>query len=85
MRAFNQYIISLVLAALAVNTALAFMSPNDLALFFTADVIAFLVITVLHAYLNPRARRALSAIGVVLFAGFLTMVILKGIDILSSR
>ena len=83
MRAFNRYILFLVLAAFAINTTIAFVSPNDLTVFFTANVIAFLVITVLNAYLNPRARRSLSAIGIVLFGGFLAIVILKSVDVLS--
>jgi uncharacterized membrane protein YgdD (TMEM256/DUF423 family) len=83
VRAFNRYILFLVLAAFAINTTIAFVSPNDLTVFFTANVIAFLVITVLNAYLNPRARRSLSAIGIVLFGGFLAIVILKSVDVLS--
>lgn len=75
----------LVLAAFAVNTVVAFVSPNDLTIFFTANVLAFLVITLLHAYLNPQARRSLSAIGIVLFGGFLVIVILKAVEVLSSR
>jgi len=83
VRAFNRYILFLVLAAFAINTTIAFVSPNDLTVFFTANVIAFLVITVLNAYLNPRARRSLSAVGIVLFSGFLAIVILKSVDVLS--
>lgn len=85
MRAFNRYIMFLVLAAFAVNTVVAFVSPNDLTIFFTANVLAFLVITLLHAYLNPQARRSLIAIGIVLFGGFLVIVILKAVEVLSSR
>ena len=85
MRAFNQYILFLVLAAFAVNTAIAFISPNDLTVYFAVNVIAFLVITVLHAYLNPRARRSLNAIGIVLFGGFLVIVVIKGVEVLSNR
>lgn len=85
MRAFNRYILFLVLAAFAINTAIAFVAPNDLTVFFTANVLAFLVITVLHAYLNPRARQSLNAIGIVLFGGFLVIVILKAVDVLSKK
>lgn len=84
MRAFNRYILFLVLAAFAVNTTIAFTSPNDLSVYFAVNVITFLVITVLHAYLNPRARRSLSAIGIVLFGGFLVIVILKAMEVLSN-
>lgn len=85
MRAFNRYIIFQVLAAFAVNTVVAFINPNDLTVFFAANVIAFLVIAVAHAYLNPRARSSLSAIGIVFFGGFLVIVILKAVEVLSNR
>jgi hypothetical protein len=85
MRAFNRYIMFLVLAAFAVNTVVAFINPNDLTIFFTANVIVFLVITILHAYLNPQARRSLTAIGIVLFAGFCVIVILRAVEVLSNR
>jgi hypothetical protein len=85
VRAFNQYILFLVLAAFAVNTAITFIMPNDLTVYFAVNVIAFLVITILHAYLNPRARRSLSAIGIVLFGGFLVIVILKAVEVLSKQ
>lgn len=61
------------------------MGQNDLSVYFIANVIAYLVITVLHAYLNPRARRALSGVSMVLFAGFMVIVVLKVIDVLVGK
>jgi TRAP-type C4-dicarboxylate transport system permease small subunit len=49
------------------------------------NIIAFLVITLLYVYLNPRARRALNTIGVVFFAGFMVVVVLKITEILSGK
>ena len=85
MSVYNRYIISLVLTSCVINTVLAFFGQNDLTLYFTLNIIAFLVITLLYVYLNPRARRALNTIGVVFFAGFMVVVVLKITEILSGK
>ena len=85
MSIYNRYIISLVLTSCVINTALAFFGQNDLTLYFILNIIAFLVITLLYVYLNPRARRALNTIGVVFFAGFMVVVVLKITEILSGK
>lgn len=85
MRIYNKYIISLALASCLINTMLAFSGQNDFGVYFTVNIIAYLMITVLYVYLNPRARRALDTIGIVLFAGFMVIVIFKVMEILSGR
>jgi len=85
LRIYNKYIVSLALASGLTNTLLAFLGQNDLAVYFIVNVLAYLVITLLYTYLNPRARRALNTVGVVLFAGFMVIVSLKVIEILSGR
>ena len=82
---YNKYIVTLVLAASIINTLLAFLGQNDLQVYFILNVITYLVITLLFAYLNPRARMALNTIGAVLFSGFMVMVSLKVIDILAGK
>ena len=67
------------------NTLLAFFGQKDLTIYFTANIITYLVITLLYVYLNPRARRALNSVGVVLFGGVMVVVALKVIEIMSSR
>ena len=84
MRIYNKYIVSLVLASGFINASLAFLGQNDLGIYFTVNVIAYLVITLFYAYLNPRARRALNTVGIVLFAGFMGIVALKIMEILSG-
>jgi len=66
-----------------IAAVLAFMGQDDITVYFTAMVIAHLIITLLYVRFNPRARRALNAVGVVLFAGFLGIVALKVMEILS--
>ncbi len=85
MRVYNKYIISLVLASGLINTLLALFGQNDLSVYFIVNVLAFLVITLLYAYLSPRARGALNTVGAVLFAGFIVIVSLKIIGIISGR
>ncbi|MDD5288569.1 MAG: hypothetical protein PHY28_05600 [Dehalococcoidales bacterium] len=80
MRVFNQYILFLVLSACLVNAVLAFTGQDDLAIYFTVNTIVYLTITILHAYFNPRARKSLGAVSLVLFAGFLMVVIIKVIE-----
>ena len=82
MRVFNQYLLFLVLTACTINVVMAFFGQSDLSVYFLVNVIAYLIITVLHAYLNPRARRQLGAISVVLFTGFLIMVAYKVIEVI---
>jgi hypothetical protein len=80
----NRYIISLMIAACTINIILAFAGQKDITLFFTLNVIAFLAITVLHVYLNPRARAALNTIGVVFFGAFMVIVAIKVAEILAG-
>ncbi|MBA7709555.1 hypothetical protein ES703_118476 [subsurface metagenome] len=85
MRIYNKYVVSLALSACLINTLLAFFGQNDLTIYFTINIIAYLVITLLYVYLNPRARRALNTVVVVLVGGFMVIVVTKGIEILSGR
>ena len=61
---------------------LAYSGQNDIAFYFIAHAIAFLVITMVYVYLNPRARVALTGLSAVIFAGFLVIVTIKVIGIL---
>ena len=85
MRIYNKYVVSLALASGLINTILAILGQNDLGIYFTVNALAYLVITLLYAYLNPRARKALNTVGIVLFAGFVVIVSLKAVEILSGR
>ena len=85
MRIYNKYIVSLILASGLINISLAFFGQNDVVIYFIINTIAYLAITLLYAYLNPRARRALNTIGIVLFAGFLVIVSLKAIRLVTGR
>ena len=85
MRIYNKYIIYLVVASCLINTILAFLGQDSLEIYFVINILAYLIITLLYVYFNPRAKRALNAIGVVLFAGFIVVISLKVIEIISGR
>ena len=85
MRIYNKYVVSLVLSSCLINTLLAFFGQNDLGIYFTINIIAYLVITLLYVYFNPRARRALNTTGIVLFGGFMVIVVTKVMEVLSGR
>lgn len=85
MRIYNRYIVYLALAACLINILLAVFGQDNIEIYFVINILAYLIITLLYVYLNPRARRALNSIGIVLFAGFMVIVTIKVIEILSGR
>lgn len=85
MRIYNKYVVSLVLISGLINALLAFFNQQSLEIYFVVNTIAYLLITLLYAYLNPRARRALNTVAAVVFAGFMVIVSLKVMEILSGR
>ncbi len=82
MRIYNKLIVSLALAFGLITFVLASLGQTDISVYFIVDAIAYLVITLLYTYLNPRARGALNGLSGVIFAGFLVIVALKVIEIL---
>jgi len=84
VRIYNRYIASLAITVCLICIVLAALDQDDLAVYFTLNVTAYLVITLLYAYLNPRTRRSLKALGMTFFAGFLVVVALKVADILQG-
>jgi hypothetical protein len=82
LRTYNQLIIVLALALGIVNGLMAWLGQNDIQFYFIADIILYLVITILYSFLNPRARNSLTVISVVFFAGLMVIIALKVIDIL---
>ncbi len=84
MRIYNKYIISLVLASCFINVLLAFFGQNDLVIYFVINVLAYLTITLLHVYFNPRARRVLNTIALVFFGGFMVTVAIKVVEVLAG-
>ena len=72
----------LALAFGLLNSLLALLGTEDIQIYYIANLVAFLVITLLYVYLNPRARGALTVVTLIFFAGFGVIVLFKIIDVL---
>ena len=84
MRIYNRYVISLAIAFGVINTIMAALRQNDLTVYFTVNLIAYMIISLVYVNLNPRARKLLNSTWLVLFSGFMCIVILKVIDIVGK-
>ena len=84
MRVYNKYVLTLAISSGVVNSLLAFLGQGDLEFYFIASTTVYLAVTLLYVYLNPRARKALSTIGIVLFGGFIVTVALKAMEIVTG-
>ena len=84
MRVYNRYILYLAVSTALVNTLLALAGQEALDVYFMVNIIAYLVITLLYVYVNPRARKALDIIGYMLFSGFVVIAVVRVMDILSG-
>ena len=88
MTIYNRYILIMALIFSVTSVIFAIADVSDLVLCLTIYVIESLVLTELFIYLNPKARRNLNRVNVVLFGLFLVLVavevagILLGIRIL---
>ena len=82
MRVYNRLIVALALAFSLIDVLLALTGQKDISIYFIVNAIAYLVITLLFTYLNPRARSALNSLSGVIFAGFVAVVAIKVIEIL---
>lgn len=82
MRIYNLYVVILALVLCATNILLAVFGQDSLEIYFIANIVAYLVISLLYAHLNPRARSILGTMTRVLFGGFIVIVALKVIEVL---
>jgi hypothetical protein len=82
LRIYNKLILTIALVLGLIDVCLAAAGQNNIEIYFVANAIAFLVITLLYTYFNPRARSALNTVSSVIFAGFLVIVVIKVMDIL---
>ena len=85
MRVYNSFITALALAFAGITAGLAAYHVDSLDRYFTGYTITLLVLTALYVTFSPRARRALTLVGTVAFGGFMVVVALKVVEILSGR
>jgi hypothetical protein len=84
MRVYNNYILSIAVLLCGVNAVLAFAGQEDLSVYFILNVLAYLIVTLLFVYVNPRAKFVLNSIGAILFGGFVIIVVMKVMEYLSA-
>jgi hypothetical protein len=85
LRVYNSFIATLALAFAGITVGLAAYQVDSMDGYFTAYTIALLVISALYATFSPQARRAVTLVGLVAFGGFMVLVALKVVEILSRR
>ncbi|MCD6358560.1 MAG: hypothetical protein J7L90_01195 [Dehalococcoidia bacterium] len=61
---------------------MAAMGQDDIGIYFTVNLIVYLIISLLYVQLNPRARKVLSKMWMGLFAGFMVLVVIRVAEIL---
>ena len=83
MRIYNRYIISLAFLFILTTVTLS-VSDQSLDVYFSVYLVECLAVTLLFSHINPRARRGLNRIGYVLFVGFLILVAVKVVEVISG-
>jgi hypothetical protein len=82
MRIYNSYILVVASLLLLTTVILAAFGTASLDVYYTLYVVEALIVTELYVYFNSRARRGLTVVSTVLFAGFLVVVLSTVLNIL---
>jgi hypothetical protein len=82
MRIYNSYILVVASLLLLTTVILAAFGTASLDVYYTLYVVEALIVTELYVYFNSKARRGLTVVSTVLFAGFLVVVLSTVLNIL---
>ena len=82
MKIYNNYILSLAILLLLTTVILAALGQESIEVYFVLYILEVFVVTEIYVHLNAKARRGLNSVGVLLFAGFMVIVVQKIIAIL---
>jgi TRAP-type C4-dicarboxylate transport system permease small subunit len=82
MTLYNRYILWLTLLFVLTSVIMVFAGVASLKIYFSVYLVEILALTVLFSSLDPRARRGLSAVNYMLFAGFLVLVAAAVVEII---
>jgi len=83
VKIYNSYILIVAILFLLTTVILVATGQNSLDIYFIAYLIEALIVTELYVYFNAKARRGLNFVSAILFGGFLFIVALQVIKILS--
>ncbi len=81
MRIYNKLMFSLAAGLGLVNILLASFGQDDLAIYFNANAIVYLIVALFHANLNPRAQTSVNRLGGLIFFGFFITLVFKMVEI----
>ena len=82
MKIYNSYILTTAIVLLLTTVVLVATGQSSLDVYFTVYTIEALAITELNVYFNAKARRGLTSVSALLFAGFLVIVAIHVLKIL---
>jgi hypothetical protein len=82
MKIYNNYVIAVASLLLLTTVILTAIGISSLDVYYTLYVVEALVVTELYVYFNFRARRSLTIVSVVLFAGFMVIVLSAALKVL---
>jgi hypothetical protein len=82
MKIYNSYVLVVASLLLVTTVILAAYGTASLDIYYTLYVVEALIVTELYVYFNSRARRGLTVVSTVLFAGFLVVVLSTVLNIL---
>ena len=82
MRIFNSYVIILAVAFTVTTIILTALGQTEVDVYYILYIIESLITTELYVYLNSKARRALNLVSLLLFGGFMIIVVRQVASIL---
>ncbi len=83
MKIYNSYILIITVLLLLTTVILVALEQNSLDIYYTIYIIEALIVTELYVYFNAKARQGLNLVTYILFGGFLGIVALQVISILT--
>lgn len=84
MRVYDRYVLCLVTISCLMNTLLAFSGQENLSIYLIVNIICFLVLSLIFMPSNPKAKKTFNALNMIYFAGFLVIVAIKFINVISG-
>ena len=84
MRVYNRYLMFLISISGFVNTLLTFFGQDDLNIYLLVNMVFFLVLTLIFMPSNPKAKKAFNTLNLIYFTGFLFIVVIEFMDVISG-
>ena len=83
MKIYNSYIFIIALSLLLTTIILIATGQKSLDTYYTIYIIETFIITELYVYFNTKARRGLAQLSTILFGGFVVVLLLGMLKILT--